>query len=116
MAPVYRQGRPLLHPTTTQNKTAKSVSCLQLLVLLFALAIVPSCGNYHYASYDEPNVPEPPHLGQVTMYEVPFFTPEECHTVAEAVAAATAVPGFVPVRSRFHPEPEIPLADLSPEV
>lgn len=57
-----------------------------------------------------------PFNSKVTMYEVPFFTPEECHTVAEAAAVATAFPGFVPVRSCFDPETEVPLEDLSLEV
>lgn len=62
------------------------------------------------------NVFEPPRLGQVIMYEVPFFTPEECNTVAEAAVATTAIPGFVPARSRFDPETEVSLEDLSLEV
>eukprot|EP00904_Undaria_pinnatifida_P007029 jgi/Undpi1/3456/HiC_scaffold_16.g06828.m1 len=57
-----------------------------------------------------------PFNSKVTMYEVQFFTPEECHTVAEAAAAAIAVPGFVPVRSRFDRETEVPFEDLAPEV
>lgn len=50
------------------------------------------------------------------MYEVPLFTASECVTVVGAAEAALALPDYVPTRTRFSGEAEVPLVDLSEEV
>lgn len=53
---------------------------------------------------------------QVTMLEVPLFTPEECIAVAEATAEAISRPGFSPTSFLLDPSTEVPVQDLPTEV